>query len=243
MNLKMALIPFLGVVALLATACTQQGDTLVQAGGAPLSGITATGTGEAFGEPDVMVVYIGVSATRDGVVAARDAAAAAQTAVIASLKRNGVADKDIQTVQFSVNPQYDFRTGAQQITGYQVSNVVSAKVRDLAKAGVTIDAAVDAGGDDAVVQNLQFGIDDPAELQKQARKNAVDTAKAQAQQLADAAGVKLGKLLSISESSGSIPFAADAIRAPATGGATIETPIQAGELQVRINVTLLYAVD
>jgi len=163
--------------------------------------------------------------------------------VIDALKKNGVAEKDIQTVQFNVNPQYDFRGGTQQIVGYEVSNVVTAKVRDLAKAGAAIDAATEAAGNDAVVQGLWFGIDDPTELQKQAREQAVKKAKDQAEQLADNAGVKLGKLLSISESSGSIPYAADVIRAPATGGGVTESPIQAGELTVRITVSLLYAVD
>ena len=142
MNIKMALLPLIGVVALLATACTEEGDTIVQAGAAPVSGISATGTGEAFGEPDVMVVNVGVSAQRDSIAAAREAAATAQTAVIDALKKNGVAEKDIQTVQFNVNPQYDFRRRHPgKSCGYEVSNVVTAKVRDLDKAGAAIDAA------------------------------------------------------------------------------------------------------
>jgi hypothetical protein len=242
MNPKLVFLPLLGLLALLATACTQ-GDTVIQSSAVPVAGINATGTGEAFGEPDVMVLSVGVSAVRETISEAREAAATSQTAVINSLKQNGVAEKDIQTVRFNVNPQYDFRAGTQEITGYEVSNVVSAKVRDLTKASATIDAAIEAGGNDAVVQNLQFGIDDPTELQKQARADAVEKAKEQAQQLADNAGVKLGKLISIAESSGSQPFAADVIRAPQTGGAAIESPIEAGELTVRITVSLLYAVD
>jgi uncharacterized protein YggE len=243
MRLKTAFLALTGSLILLATACGDSGDTYVQTGTAPVTGINATGTGEAFGEPDVLIVNVGVSAQRDSIAGAREAAAAAQKGVIDSLKRNGVADKDIQTIQFSVNPQYDFRSGSQQIIGYVVSNVVTAKIRDLAKAGATIDAAIEAGGNDAVMQGVQFGIDDPTELQKQAREQAVRKAKEQAQQLADNAGVKLGKLLSISESSGSVPIAADVIRAPATGEAVTESPIQAGQLTVRITVVLLYAVD
>jgi uncharacterized protein YggE len=243
MRLKTLWLPLGAALALLATACGDSGDTYVQTGNAPVTGINATGTGEAFGEPDILIVNVGVSAQRASIAEAREAAAAAQKGVIDSLKRNGVADKDIQTIQFSVNPQYDFRSGSQQIIGYVVSNVVTAKIRDLAKAGATIDAAIEAGGNDAVMQGVQFGIDDPTELQKQAREQAVRKAKEQAQQLADNAGVKLGKLLSISESSGSVPIAADVIRAPATGEAITESPIQAGQLTVRITVVLLYAVD
>jgi uncharacterized protein YggE len=243
MNLKAVCLALAIPLAPLATACGDSGDTYVQTGNAPVTGINAIGTGEAFGEPDVLVVNVGVSAERASIAEAREAAAGAQRGVVDALKRNGVAEKDIQTVQFSVNPQYDFRGGNQQIIGYQVSNVVTAKVRDLAKAGATIDAAIEAGGNDAVVQGVQFGIDDPSELQKQAREQAVKEAREQAQQLADNAGVKLGKLLSISESSGSIPIAADVIRAPATGDASIESPIETGQLTVRITVVVLYAVD
>jgi uncharacterized protein YggE len=243
MNLKAVCLVLAVPLVLLATACGDSGDTYVQTGNAPVTGINAIGTGEAFGEPDVLVVNVGVSAERASIAEAREAAAGAQRGVVDALKRNGVAEKDIQTVQFSVNPQYDFRSGNQQIIGYQVSNVVTAKVRDLAKAGATIDAAIEAGGNDAVVQGVQFGIDDPSELQKQAREQAVKEAREQAQQLADNAGVKLGKLLSISESSGSVPIAADVIRAPATGDASIESPIETGELTVRITVVVLYAVD
>jgi uncharacterized protein YggE len=245
MNLKMGMLALVGGLALLATACTDKGDTIVQTGNVQQTGVSATGTGEAVGKPDVMVVSVGVSAQRESIAEAREAAATAQTAVIDALKRNGVADKDIQTVQFSVNPEYDFSGpgGPRQLVGYVVSNVVMAKVRDLEKAGTVIDQATAAGGNDAVVQGLRFGIDDPTELQKQAREEAVKKAQEQAHQLADNAGAKLGRLLSISESSGSVPFDPNVIRAPATGGGQVDSPIQAGELVVRITVTLLYALE
>ncbi|HWC28778.1 MAG TPA: SIMPL domain-containing protein [Dehalococcoidia bacterium] len=248
MNLKMALLPLAGALALLATACSGDGDTYVQTGNAPVTGINAIGTGEAIGEPDVMVLNIGVSAQRTTIAEAREAAGAAQAGVIAALKQNGVADKDIQTVQFNISPQYDFSgvRGQGQIIGYVVSNVVTAKVRDLSKASAAVDAATEAGGNDAVVQGLWFGIDDPTELQKQAREQAVDKAREQAQQLADNAGAKLGKLLSISETSGNIPYGRDA--AFPTGGLAgtdvqNPTPVESGELTVTVTVNVLYAVD
>jgi hypothetical protein len=246
MNLKLAVIPLIGAVALLATACSDNGDTIVQTGNAPVTGVNATGTGEAVGKPDVMVLTVGVSAQRASVGEAREAAAAAQKGVIDALKKNGVAEKDIQTVQFNVSPQYDFNSlrGGQKIIGYIVSNVVRAKVRDLDKAGAAIDAATDAGGNDAVVQGVSFGIDDPTELQKQAREQAVKKAKEQAEQLADNAGAKLGKLLSISESGGYSPVQRDLAVPSAAGADTFtETPVQGGELTVTVTVSVLYAVD
>lgn len=245
MNPKALLIPLLAGLAFLAIACTG-GDTYVAADNTGQTGVNATGTGTAVGKPDVMVLTIGVSAQRDSIAAAREAAASAQTGVIEALKDNGVDEKDIQTVQFNVSPQYDYSrlNGQGEIIGYVVSNVVTAKVRDLDKAGEAIDAATLAGGDDAIVQGVWFGIDDPTELQKQAREEAVKKARAQAEQLASNAGAKLGKLLSISESSYYPSY--DRAIPTAAGGAAFEeaaTPIQAGELEISITVNVLYAIE
>ena len=244
MKLNYLILPAIGLAALLAVAC-DTGDTIVQPAGQGLNGVTATGTGTSYGEPDVAVINVGVNVQRDTVEQARGDAADAQQAVIDSLKANGVKDEDIQTVQFSVYPQYDYsdRTKPQgEIVGYVVSNVVQAKLRDLDKTGQAIDDATKAGGNDAVVQGVTFTIDDPADLQAEARREAVDKAKAQAQQLADAAGVKLGKLLSISESGGYVPLQRDAaaLQAPSTGGTT---PIQSGQVEVNISVNLQYALE
>lgn len=246
MNPKILLIPVVAGLAFLAVACDSGGDTYVTANGAGQTGVNATGTGTAYGEPDVMQLRVGVSAQRDSIAEAREAAAAAQTAVIEALKDNGVADEDIQTIQFSINPQYDFSgpDSEGRIVGYVVSNVVSATVRDLDRAGDAIDAATLAGGDDAVVQGVTFGIDDPTELQAQARAEAVQKARAQAEQLASDAGASLGKLISISENSFT-PTVERAIPA-AAGGAALDqasTPIETGQLQVSVTVNMLYAIE
>jgi uncharacterized protein YggE len=207
-------------------------------------GISASGTGTAVGEPDVMLLTVGVSAQRDSVAEAREAAATAQTAVIEALKDNGVAEEDIQTVQFSVNPQYNYRNETPEIIGYLVSNVVTAKVHDLDSAGDVVDATTAAGGNDAVIQGISFGIDDPTELQAQAREEAVEKARAQAEQLASNAGATLGKLLSISESS-YYPFYERAVPAGAGGAASDAaiTPIESGQLEISVTVNVLYAIE
>jgi uncharacterized protein YggE len=245
MNPKIFLIPLVAGLAFLAVAC-DGGDTYVTSDSTGQTGVNASGTGTAVGEPDVMVLTVGVSAQRESIAAAREAAAGAQTAVIEALKDNGVADDDIQTVQFSVYPQYDYTklNGQGEIVGYVVSNVVSAKVRDLDKAGDAIDAATLAGGNDAVVQGVSFGIDDPTELQEKAREEAVKKARDQAEQLASNAGAKLGKLISISESS-YYPYYDRAIPSAAGGAAFDEsaTPIQSGQLEISVTVNVLYAIE
>jgi len=245
MKLRLILLP-VAAAALLAVGCGDKGDTIVQTSSQNLSGVSATGTGKAVGEPDIALLTVGVNVQRPTVEQARDDAAAAQKAVIDSLKANGVQDKDVQTVQFSVNPQYDHRSpDGPRIIGYQVNNVVTAKVRDLAKTSKAIDDATRAGGNDAVVQNVSFTIDDPESLREQARRQAVQKAKAQAEQMADAAGEKLGKLLSISESSNNpVPTNFRSIPPPNTGSATaFDTPIETGELEISVTVSVLYAID
>jgi len=243
MKLRGLFIAVVAGFALLAAACGG-GDTIVQSEGSA-QGVNASGTGTAVGEPDVMVLTVGVSAQRESIEVAREAAAGAQSAVIESLVGNGVAEEDIQTVQFSVHPQYDFsRTNGQgEIIGYVVSNVVTAKIRDLEKAGEAIDGATLAGGNDAVVQGVSFGIDDPTELQAQAREEAVSKAREQAEQLASNAGASLGKLISISESS-YYPFYDRAIPQAAGGQALDQaTPIESGQLEISVTVNVVYAIE
>jgi uncharacterized protein len=211
--------------------------------------VTVNGTGRAIGTPDVVVLQLGVDVEQTTVEAARDAAARALEGVLQSLRSNGVADKDIQTVQFNVQPVYDFVPASpgqpqrQTIRGYRVSNTVRVEIRQVAQAGKTIDDATRAGGNQVVVRGVSFTIDDPAELQKQAREEAVKDARARAGELASHSGVDLGKLLSIVEVSGGTPIIPSQVRAPATGVQDASTPIQAGELEVVVTVNAVWAIE
>ena len=159
--------------------------------------ITAQATGTVTGTPDVVTISLGVE-TRSAVRA--DRARREQPArhrLINVVKDKGVAPEDLQTSQLSINPSYDDK-GA--VTGYQVTNMVTATLRDIARAGALIDAAGQAAGDAVRVQQLSFSIDDDSALRANARADAVRRAQAQAQQLAEAAGVALGPIHSITES-------------------------------------------
>jgi hypothetical protein len=236
-------VPAVAAVALLAVACDNGGDTIVQNQGP--SGVSSTGTGRAFGEPDVAIVNVGVNVQRPTVAQARDDAAVAQQAVIDSLRDNGVADEDIQTVGFSVHPQYNYPPDRPQgeIVGYVVSNVVTAKIRDLDTTGDVLDAATVAGGNDALVQGVSFTIDDPSVLQEAARRQAVERARQQAEQLADAAGANLGRLLSISESGGFIPFERGGAAFDMAAQVPQASPIEPGQVEINITVSMQFALD
>ena len=167
------------------------------------------------------------------------------TALIASLKANNVAEKDIKTENFSVYPQYDYTDNGRILRGYRVNNTVRAKIRDLATLSDVIDSAAAAGGNSIVINSIQFMIDDTTPLQTQARSLAVKDAEAKAQTLAEASGVTLGEPITITESTyfegPPIPFAT--AEAAFDDAARTATPIVAGELTVTVNVTVVYEIE
>ena len=206
--------------------------------------IHVEGSGSVTGEPDIATLNLGVSVEKETVAEAREAAAVAMTAVLDSLKTNGTAEEDIQTENFSIHPQYDYTENGRVLRGYRVNNTISAKVRDLQSLSDIIDDAAGAGGDIIVVRSIQFMIEDPTELQMQARALAARDAEAKAQTLADAHGVKLGKPVTITEviSGGIFPivFAESAV---ADDSFRTPTPIEAGQLTVTVNITVVYEFE
>ena len=236
-------VALIGVVALglLALACS--GDTTVLQPSQERPGISVSGSGSAFGEPDVAVLSLGVEAEAESVSEARSQAAESMEGMLAALRDGGVAEEDIQTTRFSVEPRFDFIDGRQVLRGFVVNNLVTAKIREIDNTGRLIDAVVEAGGDLARVNNLRFTIDDPTELEDQARKDAMAEARRKAETLAEAAGVELGPPRSISESGGPRPIRFEAAGLAAVEEEFAETPIEVGELEVRVQVQVVYGLD
>jgi uncharacterized protein YggE len=227
-----------GLAALFLSGCGD-GDTIVNAQPGAASGIQVTGVGRVVGAPDVVLLQLGVDVERPTVAEAREAAASAMQTVIDSMKRNGVADENIQTTQLTVTSALDQN---RNVRGYRVSNVTTAKITKIDTASKVIDDATVAGGNSAVVRNIRFSIDDPTELQAEARKLAVEEARKRAEELAEHAGVSLGKPASITEEyQNVVPQSAGIVAAPRTGDAS--TPIQAGELEVVVSVNVLYTFE
>ena len=204
-----------------------------------MTGISVTGMGQATGVPDMATINVGVEASRDTVQAARDDAAAAMGQVIEVLRQQGIEDRDIQTRYFSINTQYD-REG-QNVIGFQVSNQVTVKVRDLDNVGAVVDQVVAAGGDLTRFQGISFSIADTKPLERDAREAAVADLRAKAEQLAQLAGVPLGPLVSITETGGAMPLAVRE-RSFMAMDAAASTPIMAGEMDVTITLQAVYAI-
>jgi len=239
-----ALIGF-GLLAVLGTACEPDKITVTSSDGNTLQGITVSGEGKATGEPDIAMLSLGISTIRPTVAEAREQAAATMQSLIDSVKSNGVDEKDIQSSQLSIYPEYDYtENSGQKLIGYRLTNMVTIKVRNIDKTGDVLDDAVAAGGDLTQVQGISFTIDKPDALRDQAREAAVKDAKARAQRLADTAGVKLGNPISIVEGSVSSPMPNTLSRDYALGaGAEAETPIEAGELDIDLTVQVVFAIE
>ena len=231
-----------GLITLTLTGC--EAESVIPLLHSPKDrSIHVAGSGSVTGEPDVASLILGVSVEKETVAEAREAAAAGMTAVLDSLKANDTAEEDIQTENFSIHPQYDYTENGRVLRGYRVNNTISAKVRELQRLSDIIDDAAGAGGDIVVVNSIQFMIEDPTELQMQARALAAKDAEAKAQTLADAHGVKLGKPVTITEvTSGGISPTVYA-ESVAVDSLRVSTPIEAGQLTVTVNITVVYEFE
>jgi hypothetical protein len=201
--------------------------------------ITMSGHGEARAVPDTAMLSAGVSAQAPSAAAALAANTARMQTVLAALKKQGVPDKDIQTSNFSISPQYANGNGeAPRITGYQANNQVEVRLEDVGKLGVTLDALVTAGANQ--MNGVSFSIRDDAALLAQARAAAVADARLKAETFSKAAGVGLGAILSIGENGNEGPrpmFAAAPMMARAKA-----VPVALGEQSVNANVTIVWEI-
>jgi len=199
--------------------------------------VSVTGDGSAKGRPDTAHITTGVVSDGDTARAALDANSSSMTGMVNSLKDLGIEAKNIQTVNFAVHPRYTrAKEGeAQKISGYRVVNTVRVTVTDIDRLGQILDKVVAQGSNE--IGGVAFSIDESAELSDEARREAMDDARRKAGLLAEAAGAKLGKVLTISEEMPHpMPRQAFARTAVAAESAP---PIEAGEqsLSVRVNVT------
>jgi hypothetical protein len=230
----MRILPALMLTASLALPL----PALAQEAAPPMITVTGTGTVEAV--PDIATLSIGVTTQGETAAEALSANSAALDAVMARLTAAGIEARDMQTSNLSLNPNwtgYDSSSvSGPTIAGYVATNMLTIRVRALDGLGAVLDAAVADGAN--TLNGLTFGLADPEPTLNAARQEAVADARARAELLAAAAGVKLGRVLSISE--GSAPtdpvpmFRAEASAAP--------VPVAGGELGLSANVTIFYQI-
>lgn len=212
-----------------------------QADAAPTRVIMVSGAGRVSGAPDQASISIGVQITAPTLAEATQQAAANMTKLLDAIKAQGVDSKDIQTSIYNVNPITNYKEGQPpQITGYQVMNVVNVMVKNLDKVGSVLDAGMGAGAN--YLGGISFSIADTKTLETNARVLAVQDAQQKAQTLAQAAGVKLGRVLLITEGvSVSAPSPLPYGRAMAAD-AVAPGPTQAGSLEISTNVEMRFEI-
>lgn len=204
--------------------------------------ISMSGHGEVSAQPDTAMVTSGVTTQADTARAALDANTEAMTALIQALKDAGISERDIQTSNFSVNPNYVYSddrdpngyTRPPKISGYQVQNTVTVRVRDLSTLGAVLDKSVTVGAN--TINGISFSVADPAGLYDEARKEAFADARHRAELYTSAAGDALGEVRNISESQGGPQPQPYMMKTMAMDAAAAPVPVQGGELTFSIDV-------
>lgn len=204
--------------------------------------ITATGEGRVAVAPDMATISVGVTTQQKTAAATLAENNKATAAVLERLKADGVAPRDLQTSGLSLSPLWDrqisqsSQNSPPKISGYVASNTIVVRLRDLVKLGEILDSTVGQGANQ--FNGLSFGLQDPKPSEDAARRAAVADAMARAHLYASAAGVRLGRILSISEpSSRAVPEMAMARMAASDG-----VPVAEGELSISAQVTIVFAI-
>lgn len=225
----------------------------IGAGITPGNTISVSGYGESYSTPDIATFSYSVVSEKPTVADAQKDATAKANAIAAYLKSAGVAQKDIQTSNYSINPQYDYTGGVcangycppgrQTLRGYEVRQTTTIKVRDTAKAGDLLAGIGTKGATE--VSGLQFTFDDPQQGQLEARSKAIADAKAKANELAKELGVSLVRVVSFNESSGGgpMPMYAKMLDSATGSGAEQSAPeLSVGQNKVTSNVSVTYEI-
>jgi uncharacterized protein YggE len=239
MRTKYFAFAVLAVLALVLSAC---GPTTVnQAAPENLRTLDVSGVGVVYLTPDIVYINIGVNTQRENASEAVSINKEQTSAVIQAIKDFGVAEKDIRTTNFSIwsNPTYD-EFGQVTGTNYSVDNTVYVTIRDIDKLGDLLDAAISAGANS--IYSIQFDVEDKTEANREARALAVDDAKSEAQELAEASEVSLVEIQTISYYEGSPTPIFQGKGGGGGGGEGAAVPIQPGQLAVTVTVNMTYTI-
>lgn len=199
--------------------------------------ITAVGTGDASGKPDVLTVELAVQHQAGDVTTALNDASASAQKVIDAAGANGVDKKDVATANVRVNPRYGTD---RQITSYEATQSLTLKVRKLETASKLLGDLATAGGDATRISSVGFDIENDSALKATARDKAFAEAKSRAEQYAKLSGGKLGEVRTVTEGAAGRPTVTRQFDAPTTASAV---PIETGEQSLTVTVTVVFALS
>ncbi len=199
--------------------------------------VSVSGIGTVTVKPDIAYINIGVETQDKDAAIAQSDNATKMTAVMAALKKAGIADEDITTVQYSIYDRYDYLENGEDVKYYAVNNIVKVTVNDVTKVGDVIDAAAGAGSNS--ISSIQFGISNEDVVYQEALKLAMTSAKAKATAIMGTFGKEPGMPSRVSESSyfsGAVRMEMSAVMVDTK----MSTPISTGELTITANVSVDY---
>lgn len=205
----------------------------------PARQITVTGEARTKAAPDMAVITLGVSRRDEEASAAMAEVSRSMAAVADRLREAGIAPEDMQTQDISLHPVWSQRSssgGVQEVTGFAASNTLTVRVRDLPGLGTVMDQVLAAGANE--FRGLRFSVAEPEALQDSLRGQAVEDAIRKARQLAEAAGMRLGPALSISDTGGGAPQ--PMMMEMARSGTM---PVEAGSLSFSHSVTVVFEMS
>ncbi|MDP2587687.1 MAG: SIMPL domain-containing protein [bacterium] len=233
-----------GVVVLVFGALTavvlvfgRTGPTISPDGTSIIEGITATGDGTVKAVPDQGEVTLGVETRNADATIASQQTNSKAAAIVEAIKALGIAPADIQTVNLSVYPEYDYdiSPGEQSITGYVASNTVAIKTIETSQLSAIVDAGLKAGANQLQGAYFSFTEETQKMLEEQARSKATSDARQKAEAIAAGSGVQLGKLIASTESNYGFPI-------PIAAYAEDVTPVETGSSEVTISITVTYEI-
>ncbi len=218
------------------TAAAQELDT------SSTADIEVTGTGKVYAKPDTAIASVGVDVTAPQLADALKQAGDAAAKLVAAVKAQGIDDKDIQTSAYNIYPvtTQPKEGEAAKVTGYRVDYEYNVKVRQLENAGKVMDAAIAAGANS--VNGLSFTIDDSSRYETEARAAAVKDAQGKATTLAGAAGVKIGRVISMSEQGGGVQPMYRANVQAFGFAAPSAAPIESGQNEISVSVEVHFEI-
>src|SRR3989344_4208075 len=204
--------------------------------------ITVDGDGKIVAMPDLATINLGVQTEKTEVAAAQKENTEKMNKIIDAIKAQGVQPADIQTTNYQINPQYDYRDGSAKLRGYIVVQNLTLSIRDLSKIGRILEVAGSLGANQ--VGGLNFTVDKPENLKNNARDKAIANAKVKAESLAKSLGVRLGAIRSYNENGFNPPIIYSKMEAFGVGGG-LDTPapaIEQGSLEINSHVTIVYEI-
>lgn len=209
--------------------------------------ITVSGDGRAFVIPDIARLTVGIQTGRQpSAEVAMEELKTGMDAIIAAVREQGVEEKDIRTQSFWLNPAYDWNEGRQIPRGFEASQSLEIKVRDLDKVSDVLGAATAAGANQS--GGVSFTVDDPDVTRAEARAEAIAEAKDKAAELADQLGVSLGEIVNFNEgyNGGQPPIMFERAAYGMGGGTDADeqsVPLPAGEQEINVTVSITYEID